>query len=148
MRTFRASPLLALVIIAFSAWPADANECQPTVTDGWVRLPPVSMPMLAGFGRIENGCAAPLEIVGASSPAFADVSVHQTSIVDGVSRMRAVPELRIAADGSAVLEPGGMHLMLMQPREPLQAGGTVVVEFELKDGGVLRGEFEVRKPGG
>src|SRR3546814_3449831 len=105
MRTFRASPLLALVIIAFSAWPVGARECQPTVTDGWVRLPPVSMPMLAGFGRIDNGCAAPLVIVGASSPAFADVSVHQTSIVDGVSRMRAVPELRIAADGRAVLEP-------------------------------------------
>src|SRR3546814_14773037 len=98
------------------------------------------MPMLAGFGRIDNGCAAPLVIVGASSPAFADVSVHQTSIVDGVSRMRAVPELRIAADGSAVLEPGGIHLMLLQPREPLQAGGEGGVEFEVKDGGVLRGE--------
>lgn len=119
----------------------------PTVSEGWVRLPPVSMPMLAGFGRIENDCAIPLEIVGASSPAFKDVSVHQTRIVDGVSRMRAVPVLRIAPDGSAVLEPGGMHLMLMRPRTPLEAGGVVVVEFTLKDGGVLRGDFEVRAAG-
>jgi len=148
MRTFRASSLLALVIGAFSAWPAAASDCLPTVNAGWVRLPPVPMPMLAGFGRIENGCAAPMEIVAASSPAFADVSVHQTSIVDGVSRMRAVPQLRIAPGGSAVLEPGGTHLMLMQPRGPLHAGDTVTIEFALKDGGVLRGEFELRKPGG
>ena len=86
-------------------------------------------------------------IVGASSPSFGEVSLHETRIVDGVSRMRAVPELHIAADGDAILEPGGLHLMLMQPNAPLEAGSRVVVEFELKDGGVLRGEFEVRKPG-
>src|SRR3546814_17229815 len=38
MRTFRASPLLALVIIAFSAWPVGARECQPTVTAGRVQI--------------------------------------------------------------------------------------------------------------
>ena len=49
-------------------------------------------------------------------------------------------------DGAVVLKPGGMHLMLMQPRAPLKEGSRVVVEFTLKDGGVLRGELEVRKP--
>ena len=107
----------------------------------------MSMPMLAGFGRIENPCTVPLVVTGASSPSFGEVSLHETRIVDGVSRMRAVPELRIAPDGDAILEPGGLHLMLMQPNAPLEAGSRVVVEFELKDGGVLRGEFEVRKPG-
>ena len=58
----------------------------------------------------------PVTIVGASSPAFGEVSLHETRIVDGVSRMRALPELRIAPGDSAVLKPGGMHLMLMQPQ--------------------------------
>ena len=146
MRTFHASLLLALAAIAFSVT-ACARECAPTVADGWVRMPPMSMPMLAGFGRIENPCTVPLVVTGASSPSFGEVSLHETRIVDGVSRMRAVPELRIAPDGDAILEPGGLHLMLMQPNAPLEAGSRVVVEFELKDGGVLRGEFEVRKPG-
>lgn len=117
------------------------------VKDGWVRLPPVSMPMMAGFGRIENPCAAPVTIVGASSPAFGEVSLHETRVVDGMSRMRHLPELRIAPDGTATLKPGGLHLMLMQPRAPLKEGSKVVIEFALKDGGVLRGEFIVRKPG-
>lgn len=136
-----------LALLAFSALPACVRDCSPRVTQGWLRLPPMSMPMLAGYGRIENSCATPITIVGVSSPAFADASLHETRIVDGVSRMRAIPELRIAPDAAATLKPGGLHLMLMQPHAPLKAGSKVVVEFALKDGGVLRGEFEVRKPG-
>jgi len=102
--------------------------------------------MMAGFGRIENHCPTPITIISARSAAFADTSLHETRIVDGMSRMRAVAELRIAPDDTAVLKPGGLHLMLMQPRAPLQAGSKVAVEFELSDGRKLLGEFEVRKP--
>lgn len=147
MHPIRALLAVALVAAALSAVPACARDCAPRVSEGWLRLPPGRMPMLAGFGRIENGCPAPVTIVGVSSPAFADTSLHETRIVDGVSRMRALPELRIAPDGAAVLKPGGMHLMLMEPRAPLKAGSRVVVEFALKDGGTLLGEFVVRKPG-
>ncbi|WP_252255669.1 copper chaperone PCu(A)C [Lysobacter capsici] len=118
---------------------------QVKIRDAWVRLPPMQMPMMAGFGRIENRCAAPVVIVAAKSAAFADVSLHETRIVDGVSKMRALPELRIAPDGAAVLKPGGMHLMLMQQHAPLKEGSRVAIEFELKGGGSLLGEFEVRK---
>jgi len=144
MTMFRASALLLSIALAM---PAGASECVPQVREGWVRLPPGRMPMMAGFGRIENRCPAPAIIVGVSSPAFADSSLHETRIVDGISRMRALPELRIAADATATLKPGGMHLMLMQPHAPLTPGSKVVVEFALKDGGTLRGEFLVRKPG-
>lgn len=126
--------------------PIHARECAPRLRDGWIRMTPVKMPMMAGFGRIENRCTKPVTIVGVSSPAFEDVSLHETRMVDGVSRMRALPELGIAPDGAAVLKPGGMHLMLMEPHAPLKEGGRVTIEFKLKDGGVLRGELEVRKP--
>lgn len=102
--------------------------------------------MMAGFGRIENRCSTPITIIAARSAAFADTSLHETRIVDGMSRMREVPELRIAPDDAAVLKPGGLHLMLMQPRAPLKSGSKVAVEFELSDGRKLLGEFEVRKP--
>ncbi len=114
------------------------------VTDGWIRPGPPSMPMRAGFGRIGNDCPVPLAIVGASSPAFGDVAVHESTVVDGISRMRAVPELVVPAHGATELAPGGLHLMLADPRAPLVAGEAVVVEFALRDGGTLRGEFEVR----
>lgn len=137
----------ASLLLASVALPACARECAPVVSEGWVRMPPVAMPMLAGFGRITNTCDTPVTIVGARSDAFGEVTVHETRIIEGVSRMRPVPTLRVDAKGEAVLQPGGLHLMLMQPTGPLKAGSRVVVEFVLADGAALRAEFEARKPG-
>jgi len=137
--------LLALTMAASSA--ASAAECSVKVVDGWVRLPPAAMPMMAGFGRIENPCAKPATITGASSAAFGEVDMHETRVVDGVSRMRAVPELRIAPGESATFKPGGLHLMLMEPGAALKPGSKVAIEFKLKDGGKALGEFVVKKAG-
>lgn len=138
-----AAVVFALVLSA----PVAARECRPQVREGWVRMPPSKMPMMAGFARIVNRCPTPATIVAARSPSFGSVELHETRVVDGVSRMRPVPQLRLAPDGAAVLKPGGMHLMLMRPSAAaLMPGSRIVIEFELADGGTLLGEFEVRKP--
>jgi copper(I)-binding protein len=134
------------LLLAACALQANAKECMPSIKEGWVRLPPAAMPMMAGFGRITNPCPAPMVIVSASSPAFGEVSLHETRNVDGVNRMRELEQLRIAPDGSAILKPGGMHLMLMQPRAPLKEGSKVVVNFKLQDGREILSELVVRKP--
>ncbi len=136
--------MLALLFVA-AASQAGARECAPAMKDGWVRLPPAAMPMMAGFGRIANPCPAPVVIVSASSPAFGEVSLHETRIVDGVNRMRAIEQLRIVPDGDAVFKPGGMHLMLMQPHAPLKEGSKVVVTFKLQDGREILSELVARK---
>lgn len=139
-----ASVLLVLVGLCV---PARADDCVPTIEDGWVRLPPAQMPMTAAFGRIRNGCESSVAVVAASSPAFASVELHETRVVDGVNRMRHVPVLRIAPGEGAELKPGGLHLMLMRPHAPLAEGEGVVVELELADGKRVTASFEVRKPG-
>lgn len=141
---YRLAAAVAFVFVLSE--PVAARECRPQVLEGWVRMPPSKMPMMAGFGRIVNRCPTPATIVSARSPSFGSVELHETRIVDGVSRMRPVPQLRLAPDGAAVLKPGGMHLMLMRPGATLKPGSRLVVEFELAGGGTLLGEFEVRKP--
>lgn len=129
---------------AFAGGGPGAAPCAPRVVDGWLRLPPMPMPMLAGFGKIENPCTVAVAVTAAHSPAFGSVELHQTTVVDGVSRMRPVPELRIPAGGSAELRPGGLHLMLMRPVSPLQQGDRARVELELSDGRRIGADFEVR----
>src|SRR3546814_2096716 len=77
--------LASACALAFIPSPASASDCQPQVQGGWVRLGPAGMPMMAGFGRIENNCATPVTITGASSPAFDSAALHETRIVDGRS---------------------------------------------------------------
>jgi len=133
-------------VLVLLAGGAHARECQPRLRDGWIRLAPgtMAMPMLAGFGRFENPCSTPVTVVGARSPAFGDVSLHRSTTIEGVSRMRLVTELPVDAGGTAVLEPGGLHLMLMQPASPIKAGVMVPVTFRLKDGREVSGELMAR----
>lgn len=138
-----AAGVLCLAGLAMAA-PGCATDCTPRVHDGWIRPGPPGMPMRAGFARIVNDCDVPLEITGATSPAFADVSLHETTTTDGISRMRPVPALRVPANGETVLAPGGLHLMLSGPRGEPAAGASVEIVFELRDGGTLSGDFEVR----
>lgn len=127
---------------------AGGRECTPRVRDGWIRLLPGGAPVQAGFGRIENPCASAVTIVSASSPAYGGVELHRSSSGQGISRMRAVPLLRIPGGAAAVFEPGGLHLMLMRPKPGLDRARKVTIEFTLRDGRRLRGDFEIRKPAG
>jgi copper(I)-binding protein len=106
----------------------------------------MSMPMLAGYGRIENRCPQAVAVTGVPSTAFADISLHRTSVVDGMSQMRAVAALPIAANAQATLEPGGLHLMLMQPTATLKPGAMVEMIFKLQDGREIHGQFIARGP--
>lgn len=136
-----------LLLLASCAWfptALNAAGCMPRITDAWLRMPPVAMPMLAGFARIENPCKAPVVVTGASSAAFEDVSLHETTLVDGISRMRAVAALTVPANGSVELKPGGLHLMLMQPAAMPKSGARVPVSVQLRDGRVLKAMFDVR----
>lgn len=139
-------PAAALAPGALAAAPVTGPGagCLPRVSGGWLRSPPMPMPMMAGFGSIDNACTAELAVTGARSAAFDRVELHETRTVEGVSRMRPVSSLPLPAGGTAVLRPGGLHLMLMQPVSPLRAGDAVRVEFTLADGRVFGADFEVR----
>ncbi|MGV8960654.1 MAG: copper chaperone PCu(A)C [Stenotrophomonas sp.] len=134
-------------LVAAPAYAGTASCVQ--VREGWIRLPPgaAAMPMAAGFGRIHNGCDEAVAVVSARSPAFKAVSLHETTQVQGVSRMREIERLPVAAGQAAELKPGGLHLMLMGGG-PLQEGQRVPLLLTLADGREVPGELVVRKPGG
>ncbi|OWQ57349.1 hypothetical protein CEE60_00660 [Stenotrophomonas maltophilia] len=135
------------VLLGLCAFAASAGAAEPacvSVREGWVRLPPGPMPMAAGYGQIRNDCRRAVVVVGAGSKAFGDVSLHETTLVDGVSRMRAVERLPIAAGATVELKPGGLHLMLMQPEVALKAGAQLPLRLSLEDGRKVDGMLQVR----
>lgn len=75
--------------------------------------------MSAGYLRISNNRSEPLAITRVESPQFGKIEIHETTTIDGVSRMRPLPALEVPANGSVVLERGGKHLMLMRPGDDL-----------------------------
>lgn len=115
----------------------------PVVRDAWVRMTP-TMPMGAGFFTIENRCAGAVVLTGASSPRFADVSMHETQLAGGISRMRPLRVATIGPGRQLAFRPGGRHLMLMSPAGGITEGGRVRIDLQFADGRRLPVEFVVR----
>lgn len=134
-----------LVLCAFHVSAQTPAPACVTIQDGWVRLPPGAMPMAAGYARIRNDCRDQVVVTAAGSRAFGEVSLHETSLVQGVSRMREVARLPIAAGASVELKPGGLHLMLMQPEVLLKEGVQLPLRLSLEDGRKMDGTLQVRR---
>jgi len=135
------------VLLGLCAFATSAVAAEPacvSLREGWVRMPPGAMPMAAGYGQIRNDCGKAVAVVAAGSKAFGDVSLHETTLVDGVSRMRAVERLPIAAGTTVTLKPGGLHLMLMQPEVALKEGAQLPLRLSLEDGRKVDGTLQVR----
>jgi len=146
VKTFR-NLLICLLVALFWLQGCSVAEGEKGLefNEAWVRAMPPGMKMTAGFGKLVNLEATAVEIVSFSSPMFADVSLHRTELVDGVSKMREVPVLAIAAGETVELAPGGYHLMLMMPSADLGPGQAVTVEMKTVDGRVFSFDLPVRQ---
>lgn len=83
--------------------------------------------MSAAYGTLQWHGDEPLVIAEWRSDAHADVSLHRTVERGGQIRMEAAPPAVILPGGSLSLQPGGLHLMLMQPGGELAPGDSVSI---------------------
>lgn len=97
-----------------------------SVADAWIREPPPGANAVALYMQLTNTGDAPLELDALSSPAFAHGMLHETRQEDGRVRMRHVASLPLAPGQRAMLAPGGLHGMLMQPQAALPRAGERV----------------------
>lgn len=124
--------------------------CQPAPTDpvfeeAWIRSLPPGVKMTAGFGLLKNETGQDIEFNRFGSPAFKSVSLHETVVVDGVSKMQEVDSLTLASGESVELAPGGYHLMLMMPMASISPGRNISVEMTAADGRTFTFEVPVEK---
>ena len=115
------------------------------ISDAWIRNLPPSVPVRAGYMTIHNPHTHPSKIVAVSSNAFASIEIHRTVEKDGLVSMEQVPELTIEANATVQLAPGGLHLMMMQPADPIKPGMRVTITIRLEDGSEQNLELVVKK---
>ena len=82
-------------------------------------------------------------LTGAASPACGQLMLHQSVIVNGTAQMNMVMGVAVPAHGAVKFEPGGYHLMCMQPASGMTPGHSVPVSLEFKDGTTLSVTFPV-----
>jgi copper(I)-binding protein len=95
---------------------------------------------------IRNEGAEQDQLIGATSDAAATTEVHRTQVEDGVMRMRPAGPVEVPAGGTVTLQPGGLHVMLIDLQRDLVAGERVSVTLQFARAGGLPVDAEVRAP--
>jgi len=129
--------IAALLIAAFLT-ACGAPEAPVLVSDVDITKPMPGRHMSAGFFVITNNTNEAIRVTRVESPQFASVEIHETTIEDGIARMRELGELLVPAHGNVTLERGGKHLMLMRPQD---LGETVTLHFFNEDIPVLTVDY-------
>jgi copper(I)-binding protein len=126
---------------------ADSNpvtEAQSVqVKAAWIRWLPGGVP-LAGYATLANESDRPSVLISVTSPAFRDLSLHQTVQTGGTVRMSPLERIAIPPHSTLDFEARGIHLMLMQPHAPLDPHGEVPMTLHFLDGSSLTVQFQVR----
>lgn len=135
----------ALTLIGTTVWAAGPKVL---IQEPWIREAPPNATTLAGYLVLNNNGDTGSALVSASSPDFGDVMIHETVEKDGIARMVHLDRVEVPANGNVQFQPGGMHIMLMQPKRPLKAGDQVPLTLNFADGTEIAVEFEVRKAAG
>ncbi len=115
------------------------------VSEAWVRQPPPSAAVAGAYLTLRNDGSAPDRLVSVTTPAAGRVEIHEMQMADGMMRMRELADGLVLPAGSATaLAPGGNHLMLIDPQQPLEPGTTIDATLTFERAQPLDVVFDVR----
>lgn len=116
-----------------------------SVTDPWIREAPPGAKVLGAYMKISNSSKQTVTLESVSSADFPMIHIHLTKLSEGMAQMQKQSQLQIEAGGSILLEPNGLHLMLMHPARSLHAGDKVELQLHFGNGDVIDVTAIVRK---
>jgi copper(I)-binding protein len=117
----------------------------------WSRATPKGASVGAGYLVIENrGSTADRFLSVIVSPDIAGrTEIHEMAVTDGVMRMRPLPKGAELAPGKTVkFEPGGLHVMFMELKRPLEKGQRIKATLVFEKADKIDVEFVVEAMGG
>ncbi len=93
---------------------------------------------------ISNNGSSDITLVGAATPRAGNVSIHETSMHDGVMRMAPLTGgLPIPAGTTVELKPHSFHLMLEKLESPLREGESIPLTLRFEGAQEMQVELNV-----
>lgn len=128
------------------------TTCSGAAGDGEISVSQARVPVPAGangaaYMTLTNRTGGDDRLVGASTDIAETVELHQTTTSDGATSMQHLDGVQIPSGGETVLEPGGLHLMLIGVTDPLAEGDTVDITLTFDNAGEQTVTAEVVTPG-
>ena len=134
-----------MLVLLLASIEAFAEEHSIAVIEPWIRAAPPGAMVNAGYMTLRNTGQSDIIIDKVTSPEFAMIEMHRTVVQNGLARMVPQDHLVVPAGGELKLRPGGIHLMMMQPKRELRAGDTVKLSLHGKGAPIIVTKAPVRK---
>lgn len=130
---------------AGSASPAEAKGI--SIVAPWARATPGGAKVGAAFLEIQAVAGSDDKLISASSPVAQTVELHDHIREGSVVKMRRIEVIAIGGGKSVTLKPGGLHLMLMDLKGPLNEGDKVELTLTFEKAGLIKVQAPVQKLG-
>lgn len=125
---FDTTIVIACLLFATKSFAADI-----IIEDAWVREAPPNATILAAYMTINNTGEEKDSLVSVESDCCRKVEIHQSIVEDGQAKMIERKSLLVPAEANINLQPGGLHLMLIEPKQSykkkMREGNDVALKF-------------------
>jgi periplasmic copper chaperone A len=112
--------LLAMYLCSFHLIAGDI-----LVEDAYVRAVPPSLQNSASFMNIINNSNKVIYLEKAESSLAKKLEFHEHIMNNNMMKMQELAQIKIPANGSVKLAPGGYHIMLLGLNQPIKNGDIV-----------------------
>jgi copper(I)-binding protein len=140
--------LMATALLLAVAAPAQQFSAGKLVIDHpWARPTAAGMPTGVAYLSITNHGTRGDTLIGARTPVATRVEFHRTSFEGGMARMRPATSLVIEPGATLEAAPGGLHLMLVELRRPLEQGASVPLVLSFENAGEVTVQLRIDSQG-
>lgn len=109
----------------------------------WARMTVPGQVAGGAYLSVQNNGSSADRLLGASTPAAAQVQMHTMTMDGNVMKMREVDRIDIPPGQTVTLEPGRLHLMLIGLKAPLKADSRVPMSLKFEKAGTVQVELTV-----
>jgi periplasmic copper chaperone A len=147
MKRLIAAALLLTAGIAFPSYAHEYKLGDLRIGHPWARATPGHSPNGAAYLTLSTEGAQSDRLTSVATPVAAKAELHTHLMEGNVMKMRPVEAIEIAPGAPIVLQPGGLHVMLMGLKAPLKEGDRFPLTLTFEHAGNIEVEVVVEKPG-
>jgi copper(I)-binding protein len=147
MKRLIAAVLLLTAGIAFPSYAHEYKLGDLRIGHPWARATPGHSPNGAAYLTLSTEGAQADRLTSVATPVAAKAELHTHLMEGNVMKMRPVEAIEVAPGAPIVLQPGGLHVMLIGLKAPLKEGERFPLTLTFERAGTIEVEVVVEKLG-
>lgn len=124
--------MIIVLVVSLTLLSACAPKEGIDVRDAWMRAA-AQGENGAVYLTVQNYSETADALVGASTDVAEAVELHESELVNDVMQMQMLESVQLAPDMPVEFAPGGLHIMLVNLAQALEAGDTIEITLQFQN---------------